>query len=246
MAASILGHPKAAARSTPALDSSCPRCREISCESAEVCITKSDSKSVAYEFRTKSAQSGGLETNGRRERISGLGRCVAVRRFVREARGYWASMRAQQSAEHVGLGRTGGEGGIRTPDTVARMPHFECGAFNHSATSPDQGVQRKWRGLSIESSRCKQGRGCKPRMLNKAQTRSQWGRVAGRIVTATAHHSERDRARRQDRAPSQDSRSQDSRSQVYCEPASPAFFTISPTRTISACMKRLSSSGGGD
>src|SRR5262245_33302468 len=28
----------------------------------------------------------------------------------------------------------GGEGGIRTPDTVTRMPHFECGAFNHSAT----------------------------------------------------------------------------------------------------------------
>jgi hypothetical protein len=32
--------------------------------------------------------------------------------------------------------KNGGEGGIRTPDTVARMPHFECGAFNHSATSP--------------------------------------------------------------------------------------------------------------
>src|ERR1700733_784824 len=31
----------------------------------------------------------------------------------------------------------GGEGGIRTPDTVARTPHFECGAFNHSATSPE-------------------------------------------------------------------------------------------------------------
>ena len=31
---------------------------------------------------------------------------------------------------------SGGEGGIRTPDTVARMPHFECGAFDHSATSP--------------------------------------------------------------------------------------------------------------
>lgn len=30
----------------------------------------------------------------------------------------------------------GGEGGIRTPDGVAPMPHFECGAFNHSATSP--------------------------------------------------------------------------------------------------------------
>jgi hypothetical protein len=33
----------------------------------------------------------------------------------------------------------GGEGGIRTPDTVARMPHFECGAFNRSATSPSRG-----------------------------------------------------------------------------------------------------------
>jgi hypothetical protein len=32
--------------------------------------------------------------------------------------------------------RHGGEGGIRTHDTVARMPHFECGAFDHSATSP--------------------------------------------------------------------------------------------------------------
>jgi hypothetical protein len=31
---------------------------------------------------------------------------------------------------------SGGEGGIRTPDTVARMPHFECGAIDHSATSP--------------------------------------------------------------------------------------------------------------
>jgi hypothetical protein len=30
----------------------------------------------------------------------------------------------------------GGEGGIRTLDALAGMPHFECGAFNHSATSP--------------------------------------------------------------------------------------------------------------
>ena len=29
-----------------------------------------------------------------------------------------------------------GEGGIRTLDTVARMPVFKTGAFNHSATSP--------------------------------------------------------------------------------------------------------------
>src|SRR5690606_34531652 len=31
---------------------------------------------------------------------------------------------------------TGGEGGIRTHVTVARKPHFECGAFDLSATSP--------------------------------------------------------------------------------------------------------------
>ena len=34
---------------------------------------------------------------------------------------------------------SGGEGGIRTLDTVARIPHFECGAFDHSATSPQVG-----------------------------------------------------------------------------------------------------------
>ena len=32
--------------------------------------------------------------------------------------------------------QNGGEGGIRTHGTVARTPHFECGAFDHSATSP--------------------------------------------------------------------------------------------------------------
>jgi hypothetical protein len=30
----------------------------------------------------------------------------------------------------------GGEGGIRTPDTVSRIPVFKTGAINHSATSP--------------------------------------------------------------------------------------------------------------
>ena len=40
-------------------------------QSAEVGVAKRDSKSAAYENRTKSAQSGGLETNGPRERISG-------------------------------------------------------------------------------------------------------------------------------------------------------------------------------
>ena len=29
-----------------------------------------------------------------------------------------------------------GERGIRTPGTVARSPHFECGPFDHSGISP--------------------------------------------------------------------------------------------------------------
>ena len=32
----------------------------------------------------------------------------------------------------------GGEGGIRTPDTLPGMPVFKTGAINHSATSPHQ------------------------------------------------------------------------------------------------------------
>ena len=45
----------------------------------------------------------------------------------------------------------GGEGGIRTPDRLAPMPHFECGAFNHSATSPGakSGPSPPWSGRVI-------------------------------------------------------------------------------------------------
>ncbi len=39
-----------------------------------------------------------------------------------------------------GVKRTGGEGGIRTPDTLSGMPVFKTGAINHSATSPDATV----------------------------------------------------------------------------------------------------------
>ena len=53
---------------------------------------KSDSNSSTYVNRTKSAQSGGLETNGHREINLGLGVSDAVGRFVREALVYWASV----------------------------------------------------------------------------------------------------------------------------------------------------------
>src|SRR5262245_4060816 len=46
----------------------------------------------------------------------------------------------------MGLFRTlgvdnGGEGGIRTHDTLARIPVFETGLFNHSSTSPFSSVR---------------------------------------------------------------------------------------------------------
>ena len=34
--------------------------------------------------------------------------------------------------------RNGGRGGIRTPDGLAPMPVFKTGAFNHSATRPQE------------------------------------------------------------------------------------------------------------
>jgi hypothetical protein len=62
-------------------------------QSAEVRLSKSESISITYENRTKSAKCGGLETNGARERISGPDGLNAVRRFPREARGYWRFQR---------------------------------------------------------------------------------------------------------------------------------------------------------
>ena len=93
--ASKLRESKTAVRSTPALDSSSSRYPAIILQSAAVSVAKNESISATYENRTKTAKCGGLETNGPRERISGPDGCAAVRRFVREARGYWQFQRAK-------------------------------------------------------------------------------------------------------------------------------------------------------
>jgi transposase-like protein len=64
-------------QSTLALECSCSRLSKRSCEKGGGCLTENESISMAYEFRTKSAQSGGLETNGRRDTFLGLGRNVS-------------------------------------------------------------------------------------------------------------------------------------------------------------------------
>ena len=94
--------------STPQFAPRFSRYPAIFLQSAEVGVTKSDSKSVAYKNRTKSAKCGGLETNGPRERISGLER---VRRSAEVyARSPWllAISARQNPAEKIGRGRTGG------------------------------------------------------------------------------------------------------------------------------------------
>jgi hypothetical protein len=44
----------------------------------------------------------------------------------------------------------GGEGGIRTHGRLATTPHFECGAFDHSATSPGGIVNYQRRTINDE------------------------------------------------------------------------------------------------
>jgi hypothetical protein len=95
-----------------------PPLRKIS-TTFEVRFTKSEATSDAYENRTKLPKSAGLETKGPRERISGFSQRGIVRRFSREAGGYWAPMRVRKSAENVGLGRAGGASGIRNHGTVS-------------------------------------------------------------------------------------------------------------------------------
>jgi hypothetical protein len=53
----------------------------------------------------------------------------------------------------------GGQGGIRTHDTLAGMPHFECGAFNRSTTCPLKALIRKGppKGKKKQGSKQKRG-----------------------------------------------------------------------------------------
>lgn len=57
-------------------------------------------------------------------------------------------MTVSESLVQTGYGEYGGEGGIRTHGALAGTPHFECGAFDHSATSPLCWSAQVVRGLS--------------------------------------------------------------------------------------------------
>src|SRR5690242_19090765 len=48
----------------------------------------------------------------------------------------WHTQQTWQSKAKRSRRKTGGEGGIRTPDTLSGMSAFEADRFNHSRTSP--------------------------------------------------------------------------------------------------------------
>ena len=55
---------------------------------------------------------------------------------------------------HILTVLSGGEGGIRTLDPVARIPVFETGTFNHSATSPMAPILADPRGAVSRNQGC--------------------------------------------------------------------------------------------
>lgn len=63
-----------------------PSLRSKGAEPSEV---QSPIQSVPYKFCTKFKKSGGLEKNGRKERVLGHFQRDSVRRFIGEARVYW-------------------------------------------------------------------------------------------------------------------------------------------------------------
>ena len=66
----------------------------------------------------------------------------------------------------------GGEGGIRTHGTLPGTPHFECGTFDHSATSPRCRSRLVERGASLMAQRpgCKREKPSALRRKRKAKS----------------------------------------------------------------------------
>jgi hypothetical protein len=83
-ASSLLGESKVVPRSMSDLNPGISRYLDCTFEKRGGLAQKAASISIAYEVRTKSAQSGALENNGRRERILGPSSPILVRRFARE------------------------------------------------------------------------------------------------------------------------------------------------------------------
>jgi hypothetical protein len=109
------------------------RSPRVLAKSAESLDLRKCYETIAYINRTKSAKSGGLERTRPRERISSSDRLTTVRRFAREARGYWASMRARNLRRM--LVAEGLAEGVGFEPTI-RFPVYTLSKRAPSATRP--------------------------------------------------------------------------------------------------------------
>ena len=91
-----------------------------------------------FEFRTKMAKSGGPERIGLRRAIFGRLRVGPVNRSAPKTPGNLPLSAAVGRAESAARMGTGGQGGIRTHDTLSRIRTFQARAFDRSATCPQR------------------------------------------------------------------------------------------------------------
>ena len=85
---------------------------------------------------TKTAQSTGLENIGLERMLLGLPALVAVNSLSRITLENNRKIGPPPNRENAFAGASGGGSGIRTHETVSRLPVFKTGAFNHSAIPP--------------------------------------------------------------------------------------------------------------
>ena len=143
-----------------------------------------------FEFRTKSHKSGGPERIGLRRAISGRLRDEPVTRSAPRTPGDLPLSPAVDQAESTARMGTGGQGGIRTHETLSRLHTFQACAFDRSATCPAQGNLSNRRPVASASppisriTRCPPTRRrSRPSCTTLLGTRS--GRLGGAVKGAT-------------------------------------------------------------
>lgn len=108
-------------RSGLPLEVGCSRCPVRTLETSRGLLQESDSISIAYEFRTKSAKSSrfGEKTGGENE-FQAAARQSQSSGSRTKGRRYCASKHVHEPPENVGLGRPGGGSSLRTYGTLSR------------------------------------------------------------------------------------------------------------------------------
>jgi hypothetical protein len=132
------------ATSSAKFEFSALRSPRVLANSTEVSTSRKPSISIDYKNRTKWIKSGGLERNGRRERIWRAEQLAKVRRFARECpQTLRISARPKRAREHCQK-PAGGRDGIRIPGTesIADVCNFNSLAVDNLSVPENVGVAR--------------------------------------------------------------------------------------------------------